>query len=213
MQAHQLSSLRRVMVLMAVTTFALFAMAACGGDDNDAPAASDPPTQAPVATATTEPTVIPAPTAKTVFEPPESPMTPATIPEPGSDEAQIMAVIEKQVIAVNTADYESFLETCSPSTSHPTIRELKFIYEENWGAPGPPTFIRFSPQGYNVRNVEVKMLRAPFAQATFHIYDYEQHMGLVAEGDFKSPGIVTQTYEKVDGQWYSETIPCSVPGR
>ena len=207
MQAHQLSSLRRVMVLMAVAAFAVIAMAACGGDDNDAPAASDPPTQAPVATATTEPTAIPAPTAATVREPPESPMTPVMAPEPGSDEAQIMAVLEKQVIAVNTADYKSFQETCTPSAKKlPTIAELKYIYEENQGITAT-SWIDFSPQGYNVRNVTVKMLRAPFAQATFHIYDYERLGG----GDaFQTvgEGTVTQTYEKVDGQWYSEVAPC-----
>ena len=43
MQAHHLSSLRRVMVLMAVATFAVIALAACGGGgggDSDAPGAS-----------------------------------------------------------------------------------------------------------------------------------------------------------------------------
>ncbi len=69
-------------------------------------------------------------------------------------------------------------------------------------------YIHFSPQGYNVRNVEVMLLRAPFAQASFRVYDYEEHMGYVASGDYKSPGIVTWTFEKVDGQWYSEVAPC-----
>ncbi len=207
MQALQLSNRWPTIVLLAVGMLALFAMTACGGDDGDTPAASDPPTQAPVATATTEPTVIPAPTAATVREPPESPMTPATIPEPGSDEEQIMAVLEKQVIAINTADYESFLETCTPNAKKlPTIAQLKYIYEENNGRTAT-SWVAFSPQGYNVRNVEVKMLRAPFAQATFVIYDYEKHL---LAGAFQNAGVTTvsSTFEKVDGQWYSETTPC-----
>jgi len=135
-------------------------------------------------------------------------MTPATVPEPGSDEAQIMAVLEKQVIAVNTADYVAFQETCTPSAKKlPTIAQLKHIYEENEGMTTGYSLIRFSPQGYNVRNVEVKLLRAPFAQATFYVYDYERLGG----GDaFQTvgEGTATQTYEKVDGQWYSEVAPC-----
>ncbi len=209
MQAHQLSSLRRVMVLMAVATFAVIAMAACGGDDGDTPAAGATPTQAPAeptATATpAEPTATPMP------EPPAAPMTPATVPEPGSDEAQIMAVLEKQVIAVNTADYESFQKTCTPSAKKlPTIAQLKYIYEENQGQTGTQGAVQFSPQGYNVRNVEVKLLRAPFAQATFDVYDYDKQMGQGPDGyRGRTDGTpVTQTYEKVDGQWYSEVAPC-----
>ena len=205
MQAHQLSSLRRVMVLMAVATFAVIAMAACGGDDNDTPAGA-PPTQAPAPTATATPA---EPTATPMPEPPAAPMTPATAPEPGSDEAQIMAVLEKQVIAVNTADYESFQETCTPNLRKiPTIAQLKFIYEENGGSPAPNYPFLFSPQGYNVRNVEVKMLRAPFAQATFHVYDYDKQTGVEERGLVVGQEKVTFTFEEVDGQWYSEVAPC-----
>lgn len=54
----------------------------------------------------------------------------------------------------------------------------------------------------------MKLLRAPFAQATFHVYDYEEHMGATISNKYKSSGIVTWTFEKVDGQWYSEVAPC-----
>ncbi len=207
MKTRELSKHWRAAILLVAGMLALFALAACGGDDEEAPTVSATPTQAPAeptATATpAEPTATPMP------EPPAAPMTPATAPEPGSDEAQIMAVLEKQVIAVNTADYVAFQETCTPSAKKlPTIAQLKYIYEENEGMTTGYSLVRFSPQGYTVRNVEVKLLRAPFAQATFHIYDYEQHIGLVTEGDSKSPGTLTQTYEKVDGQWYSEVATC-----
>lgn len=132
---------RRIFVTAA--TVALIALAACGGDD--ATAAEPSPTQAPLPTPT-------APTAAVVAatpmpEPPAAPMTPATAPEPGSDEEQIMAVLEKQVIAVNTADYESFQETCTPSAKKlPTMAQLKLIYEENSGATGS-TYLRFFSAG------------------------------------------------------------------
>ncbi len=128
-------------------------------------------------------------------------MVPATVPESGSEEEQIMAVLEKQVRAVNTADYVAIQETCTPSGPLPTIARLKFTYEENqgWDGISPVFAVRFSPQGYNVRNVEVKLLRAPFAQASFEIWDYDEYV-------VGRPSL--STYEKVDGRWYSETLPC-----
>ncbi len=47
MQAHQISNRRNATVVLAVAMLALFALVACGGDDNDAPAAGATPTQAP----------------------------------------------------------------------------------------------------------------------------------------------------------------------
>ena len=159
-------------------------------------------TPAPVATSTSVPTATP--------EPPAAPMTSATPPEPGSDEEQIMAVLEKQVRAVNTADYLAFQKTCTPTAKKlPTIAYLKYLFEDNRGVTDQFGSINFSPRGYNVRNVEVRLLRAPFAQARFDVYDYDRHMGEgsmnwnITEGE-----PVTRTFEKVDGQWYSESQPC-----
>ena len=182
------------LTLMVVGMVVLLALAACGGDDEDT--ASAPPTQAPA-----ESTATPAPV------PPAAPMIPATAPEPGSDEAQIMAVLEKQIRAVNTADYVAFQETCTPSAKKPPkISTLKFVFEENGGVYHPEgNMISFSPQGYNVRNVEVKMLRAPYAQVRFDIFDYDEHVGLAEYGEDVTQ---TKTFEKVDGRWYSEADPC-----
>ena len=158
-------------------------------------------TPAPVPTSTSVPTATP--------EPPAAPMTAATPPEPGSDEEQIMAVLEKQVRAVNTADYLAFQKTCTPTAKKlPTIAYLKYLFEDNRGRTYQFGLINFSPQGYNVRNVEVMLLRAPFAQARFDVYDYDRHMG---EGSMNwniTEGTVIRTFEKVDGQWYSESRPC-----
>ncbi len=200
--------MKRFAVAVVLMASIFVHITACGGDDGDTRAAGATPTQAPAEPTATaiaaEPAATPTP------EPPAAPMTSATAPEPGSDEEQIMAVLEKQVIAVNTADYVAFQETCTPSAKKlPTIAQLKFIYEENGGVTESGMYMgAFSPQGYNVRNVEVKMLRAPFAQATFHVYDYEKHLSANTRPEFPITGIVTQTYEKVDGQWYSEVAPC-----
>ena len=112
-----------------------------------------------------------------------------------------MGVLEKQVRAVNTADYVAIQETCTPSAKKlPPLARLKFVYENNRGVfHGEGNWVTFSPQGYNVRNVEVKMLRSPFAQASFEIYDYDEYVA-------GRPSL--KTFEKVDGQWYSESAPC-----
>ena len=190
MQAHQSSRLWRAAVPLAAGMLALFALAACGNNDEGAPAAGAPPTQAPAPTAT------PAPA------PPAAPMVPATAPEPGSDEEQILAVLEKQVRAVHAADYVAFQETCTPSAGDPpTVAQLKFVFEVRRGstAGDQRNAINFSPQGYNIRNVDVKLLRAPFAQATFEVYDYDHYVAGMP---------VSRGFEKVDGQWYSESQPC-----
>ena len=127
-------------------------------------------TPAPVPTSTSVPTATP--------EPPAAPMTPATPPEPGSDEGQIMAVLEKQAGVVNAADFVAFQKTCTPTAKKlPTISYLKYLFEDNRGVTDQFGLINFSPQGYNVRNIEVTLLRAPFAQARFDVYDYDRHMG------------------------------------
>ena len=202
MQAHDLSSRWRAAVLLAAGTLALFALAACGSDDEGAPAAGAPPTRAPAPTAVPAPTVAPEPTATPAPAPPAAAVVPATAPEPGSDEELILAVMERQIRAVHTADYVAFQETCTPSRGIPKVAQLKFIYEEREGviSGGNQATIRFSPQGYNVRNVEVKMLRAPFAQAILDVYDYENVVGQS----------IVRTFEKVDGHWYSEVLPCGV---
>ena len=194
MQAYQLSNRWRVAVLLVAGILALFALAACGGDDKDAPAAGGTPTKVPA------PTAVPAPTTAPTPAPPAAPMVPATVPEPGSDEEKVMAVLETQVRAVNAREYALFQETCTPNaTSSMTVAQLKHLFEERRGATGGDkvNIINFSPEGYHVANVEVRLLRAPFAQAIFDVYD-----------DDILRGNVTRTFEKVDGQWYSESLPC-----
>ena len=195
MQAIQISNRWRVVVLLAAGMLTLFALFACGSDDRDAPAAGGTATLVPAPTvAAPDPTALPTP-APTVV-----PMAPAAAPEPGSDEEQVMALLEKQIRAVNAREYAVFQETCTPSAgSVLTVAQLKHLFEERRGATGNDKVnaINFSPEGYHVTNVEVRLLRAPYAQATYDVYDDE-----ILRGN------VTRTFEKVDGQWYSESLPC-----
>ena len=195
MQAVQFPNRRRAAILLAAGILTLFALIACGSDDRDAPAAGGTATLVPAPTvAAPDPTASPTP-APTVV-----PMVPAAAPEPGSDEALVMAVLEKQVRAVNAREYAVFQETCRPDGKPSlTVAQLKHTFEERRGATGSDkvNIINFSPEGYHVANVEVRLLRAPFAQAIFDVYD-----------DDILRGNVTRTFEKVDGQWYSESLPC-----
>ncbi|MDP6665845.1 MAG: hypothetical protein QF357_00435 [Dehalococcoidia bacterium] len=200
MQVNQISNRWPTAVFLVAGIFALFTLAACGNDDNDPSVAGAAPTQATAPATTSEPTVASAITVPATQVPPAAPVVPAIAPEAGSDEAQILAVLEKQVNAVHEADYVAFQETCTPTGGIlPTIARLKTTYEDNQGWEGiSPIFaVRFSPQGYNVRNVEVKLLREPFASADIDVFDYDEYKGSVL-----------RSYEKVDGQWYSETLPC-----
>ena len=195
MQTHSFSKRWYMGTLITAGILTMFMLAACGSGDGGNAAVGTPQTEPQ------EPTATPAPA------PPAAPMVPATAPEPGSDEAQIMAVLEKQIRAVNTADYVAFQETCTPSAKKPPkISTLKYVFEENRGVFHPEgNMISFSPQGYNVRNVEVKMLRAPYAQVRLDIFDYDEQVGLAEYGEDVTQ---TRTFEKVDGRWYSETDPC-----
>jgi hypothetical protein len=206
MQAYQLSIRWRAAVLLVAGMLVVVAMAACGGDDVDAApaensaAAESTATETPAGNSDIETSVdqsvdAQAPTASF------APMVPAVEYEAGSDEAQILAVLELQVRSVNNRDYASFAKTCTPNAkSVQTIDQIKFVFEERFGgAPrsGNSVTILFTPEGYNVRNAEAKLLRAPFGQATIIVYNFDDRQGEAL-----------RTFEKVDGQWYSENVPC-----
>ncbi len=103
-------------------------------------------------------------------------------------------MLEKQVRAINAGDYGFLRETCSPSLGKlPTAAQVKQKFENFWAqivAPG----VAFIPEGYNSRNVEVKLLREPFAQTNGDVYQYDLFI-------FEN----LRTWEKVDGKWYHES--------
>ena len=202
--AQQLSRLWRAALLLGAGTMAVFALTACGGNDKDAPAAGTAPTQAPAPTAVLAPTATPAPA------PPAAAVFTVTAPEPGSDEEQVLAVLERQVRAVNARDWVLFQKTCTPSAGKPPkVTLLKYVFEENGGRTDYAVHFEFSPEGYNVRNVEVKLLRGPMAQVSLELWDYDELVegGVVAGGHHDGP--ITRFFEKVDGQWYSASAPCA----
>lgn len=206
MQANQLRNRWRAAVLLVAGMLVVIAMSACGGDDVDAAPAED--SAASQSTVTETPAgssgIVTSVEDSVDVQPPTAsfaPMVPAVDYEAGSDEAQILAVLELQVRSVNNRDYASFAKTCTPNAKRAqTVDQIKFVFEERQGgAPrsGNDRSILFTPEGYNVRNAEAKLLRAPFGQATIIVYNFDDRQGEAL-----------RTFEKVDGKWYSETAPC-----
>jgi len=186
--------------------FVVVAMAACGGDGvgaelagssaaAESTASETPAGNGGIVNSVDESVDVQAPTASF------APMVPAVDYEAGSDEAQILAVLEMQIRSVNNRDYASFAKTCTPNAKRvQTLDQIKFVFEERQGgAPrsGNSATILFTPEGYNVRDAEAKLLRAPFGQATITVYNFDDRQGEAL-----------RTFEKVDGQWYSENAPC-----
>ena len=100
--------------------------------------------------------------------------------------------MEKQVKAVNDENFDLFAETCAPSGRNQLTKgQVEYVFEDVWGEG------KTKPHGYNVRDVAVKLLRAPFAQVEFDFFYYDEYFGSFF-----------WTYEKVDGDWYLEVYPC-----
>ncbi len=174
----------RIMLLLATALITAIAFTACSGEDDTPPTPQPTATSAPAATPTPE---RPTPT------PPEELVAVVTQPEPGSEESKILAVLERQLKALNEENYDNFVETCAPSgRNQQTEEQLRsYVFEDIWGDG------KTKPHGYNVRDVEVKMLRAPFAQTEFDLFYFDQY--------FDS---LFWTWENVDGEWYLEVFPC-----
>ena len=173
------------MILLATMAILAIALAACGGDE-DAPVAAAQPSATAVPVATPIPET-PRPTL------PEKLVAAVTQPEAGSDESKILAVLERQLEALNDENYDGFIETCAPSgRNQQTEEQLRaYVFEDIWGQG------KTKPHGYNVKDVVVKMLKAPFAQTEFDLFYYDER--------FDS---LFWTWEKVDGEWYLEVFPC-----
>ena len=175
----------RIMFLLATVAITAIALTACGGSDDEPAAAPQPTaTSPPVATATPE---RPAPI------PPEDLVATEIKYEPGSDEALMLAQLEKQVRAVNDENFALFVQTCAPSDRKQlTDNQVADAFSETWGGEG-----KQKPHGYNVKNIEMKMLREPFAQMEFDLFYYDEF-----------DGSLFWTWEKVDDNWYLEVWPC-----
>ena len=131
---------------------------------------------------------------------PEVAVVPISAPEAGSDEEKILGVLETQVRAVNAGDYAIYQNTCYAVTKTPTVAAAERFIEDlgMLGEGDTSGASQFSPRGYNARNVEVKFLRQPqFAQTKFDVYNFDV---LVRS--------TNRSWEKVDGEWYSQTSPC-----
>ena len=122
---------------------------------------------------------------------------PIVEPEIGSDEAAILEVFERQVLAFNQRDPGAFIKTCDPRLAkvnvHAAIERLWSTYLEP-SAPG---------QSYNRRFVEVKVFKGEFANVSSKPYSYDEpFFSQELSGSF------TDSWVKVDGEWYISNVMC-----
>ncbi len=143
-----------------------------------------------------EPTAIPEPKV------PEVAVTTLEVPESGSDEEKILAVIEQQVRAMNTQDYESFTSTCQPGiwkNDQKTWDRLAAIWDgggilANWGLP------EFTFESFNARNIAFTSYKNGIVESKFDVYSYDT---LLTEG-------WSWWWEEFEGEWYSTSDTCTI---
>lgn len=189
--------------LILITALAL-ALAACATDDEPASSktggstgssssnGASPPTLESESSLLSDENVIL--TATPIAGPPEIAVTPKEQPEAGSDEEEVLNVLEKQVRALNNSDWNGFSELCHPKFLNPPKEAvIKHMWEELGGDFG--YFISgFTTAGYNARNVEVTIHGDAVAVAKFEMYNYD---------DFVSDNI-SRSWGKYEGVWYQD---------
>ena len=190
----------RVKWLAAITVVVLVLVSvACGSSE---PAAQPTVEPTPTAAPAPAPTVASTPTAAPVTAaPPAVAVIPIEVPAAGSTEEKVLAALEKQVRSINVQDWNGYLEVCSPARNITTVSRLKFAFEEIGGEFGFD-IPSFSMEGYNARNVRFTIYGEDNARTTFDIFD---HDSFVATG-------VSRTWERVDGDWYSDALTCGFGG-
>ena len=154
---------------------------ACGGDDSDA------------AKTDTAPAAAPESAARVVTDP----IVPAAEPAPGSREAQVFAVFEEQIKAINNRDWERFISLCVPGANPLKPEALAFAFETS-GVRDDPLPKEVELEGFNWRNATVKFYGDDTASTGGDIYSYDE---FVVSG-------ATDLWARVDGEWYSETALC-----
>ncbi|MBN4064843.1 hypothetical protein JYU04_03810 [Dehalococcoides mccartyi] len=186
----QIGSITAVAAIVVVV--ALFIMLS-GPDANDAEEIV--PAVEPTSTAVTdEPTAIPEPKI------PEVAVTTLEVPESGSDEEKILAVIEQQVRAMNTQNYESFTSTCPPGVwknDQKTWDRLATFWDT--GGILKRQLLGFTYESFNARNIAFKSYNDGSVESKFDVYSYDT---LLTEG-------WSWWWEEFEGEWYSTSATCT----
>ncbi|MEE8046517.1 MAG: hypothetical protein V3T49_06740 [Dehalococcoidia bacterium] len=190
--------------IIGIALIAALVLSACAGDDepptNSPSNSSNPASQSITSAATGNNEAAAEADLPTTLkkDPPAVAVYPKEVPEPGSMQENILEVFEQQVRAMNTLDYQSYLDTCMPGDRTPTAAQLKFAWDAVGGEFGFQ-IPDFSMDGYNARGVEFRIYAEDNVNTTFEIFDYDKW---VADG-------VSRGWEKVDGEWYSTAMSCT----
>jgi hypothetical protein len=198
---------KRSIILVLVVIGSLFVFAACGGSDSDSVVVSDSGSSSSGSSivssdpeleseAVGDDVATPVPERK---PPPAVSVVPLDVPEEGSEEAAVLAALDRYVTSINTQDWPEFQAQCSTGNSRNVVDvdKIKFTFEE-YGGFFKFDIPDFSIYGFNGRAVEFRIYSQENARATFDLYDYDKWL---ATG-------VSRTFEKVDGVWMSDSYEC-----
>ena len=168
MQTHQSLRCWRAPMLLVVGMVVLFAVGGCGGDDDE-----DVPAGASQAGAKVTVTVAEGLTI-----------------EPGSDAAELVALWERQVGAIQRGDWEAYRQDCHPRQQDLlTVDQMKLAWSLTWVTLG---------EGFNVMFTDVRVYGGETANVTLDAFD----------GPLKDLTGTSRPHEKSNGRWYYTGVPC-----
>ena len=156
----------------------------CGGGA-DPTATSVPPIAPPEPTSTLVPAASPIKTPRPVAEP----VVPAVEPEPGSDEAAVLKVLENVTMSYRNEDFALFQSLCNPSNAVLRLDQVEFLFESVFSPFGDLA-------GINHRDVTVRLFKDDTAITESIMYEFDDVL-------FSS---YSYSFSKVDGNWYLDSF-------
>lgn len=175
---------RRSLITLLAAVFIAIAIACGGSDESSDAVAADPPTTAPEPASTPVPTPSPTETPRPVGKP----VVPVVEPEPGSDEAAVLKVLETVTTSLRNNDFALYRSICNPSKSVMTLAQVEFTFVNFFGQYGDLA-------GINHRDVTVRIFDDDTATTESVMYEFDDVL-------FSS---FSYTYSEVDGKWYADS--------
>ncbi len=170
--------IRRRSLLTLFAAMLLAVAVACGGSDEPA-----------------EPTQIPSPTS--VPAPPPVALGDGVTVEPGSDEAEIVALWERLVVSMRTRDFAEYHAGCRPDLQAKiSVEDIAAAFERESNNPvyGRPVF---TPEA----NVVLHEFRK-FRDTMTVTWDWLEGEDVIGSG-------LGEGHDRVDGKWYLSGGICS----
>ena len=124
-------------------------------------------------------------------------VTPSEVPEAGSDEAKIYAVMTVRLTALNLGDWPAAMDTCDPRLSKPNSPEKLELLWTRFASPWAPAM------SWNRKNVSIRFLKDGSAVMESDLYAYNEPLF-----PNQTSNAVLDSWVKVDGKWYISNAWC-----